>query len=188
MRNIQLFIHKYYDSIKLVMLVCIFALVGLGLLYQMQTNAEDSKRRGEAILEITHHMSKQTASINKENNEQTETINRQFQALCYLLVEISGEEALRQLDPPIEEQCRDLAVEMRSNARTQQSVSTPTPQPSPSGSQVAPATPTQQTPATEQKATQQSDDTKQDRGLVLGILDGTGGLLNGIVTGLLGGR
>lgn len=187
MRNIQLFIHKYYDSIKLVMLVCIFALVGLGLLYQMQTNADDSKRRGEAILEITHHMSKQTASINKENNEQTETINRQFQALCYLLVEISGEEALRQLDPPIEEQCRDLAIEMRKDSSISRPVA-PTPNPSPSVSRATPATPTQQNSATEQKVTQQSDDTKQEKGLVLGILDGAGGLLNGLVTGLLGGR
>lgn len=109
-RSIQLFIHRFYDAIKLVMLFVIFLLVILSIFYQLEGNQRASAERGRAILAITK-------TISSETEKQTETINRQLQALCFLLVETSGEETLRQLDPPLEEQCRDLASELRAAER-----------------------------------------------------------------------
>ena len=112
-KRVQLFIHHWYDTIKLVLLVVIVALVLLGLVANQNANAESSKQRGEAVLEIVE-------TIKAENIKQTDIINRQFQALCFLLVETSGEEALKKLDPPLEQQCLDLANELRAQERQEE--------------------------------------------------------------------
>jgi uncharacterized membrane-anchored protein YhcB (DUF1043 family) len=59
----------------------------------------------------------QTSAFRAEIRQQTEIINRQFQALCFLVIETSGTEALKQLDPPLEEQCRNLASELQEHGR-----------------------------------------------------------------------
>lgn len=105
-RKVQVFIHRYYDAIKIVMLLIIMSLVGLFFLYQIQSNAEASARRGEAVLALTK-------TIEDKTDNQTRLQTRQMQALCYIIIQIAGQEALSTLDPPLEEQCRDLAIELK---------------------------------------------------------------------------
>lgn len=108
MKNVQLFITRHYDAIKLIMLTINLALLSyliLGFVAQTQASSE---RRSEAI-------SQAVKQINDKTDEQTVIINRQFQALCFLIIETSGQEALKQLDPPLEEQCRDLTQELKED-------------------------------------------------------------------------
>ncbi|WP_425005745.1 hypothetical protein [Mycolicibacterium sp. S3B2] len=105
-RQVQLFIHRYYDAIKLVMLFIILAMVGLGILYQFEINARADEERGKAILTLT-------STIEDKTDGQTALQTRQMQALCYLIVQTAGEDALTQLDPPLEEQCRNLAGDLK---------------------------------------------------------------------------
>lgn len=112
MKRFQLFIHRYYDGIKLILSLAILILVTYSLLNQIQINAEASKERGDAVLEVSKTIKEETAA-------QTEVINRQFQALCFLVVETAGADALKQLDPPLEEQCRNLAAELKEEQTEQ---------------------------------------------------------------------
>lgn len=121
MKRLQIFIHKYYDSIKLILLLCILTLVTYSLLSQIQLNAEASKERGEAVIKLSE-------KIQEESRAQTEVINRQFQALCFLVIETSGTEALKQLDPPLEEQCRNLASELEQQEGDEEQASRYIPQ------------------------------------------------------------
>ena len=111
-RDVQIFIHKHYETIKLVLLFLTFGIVIYLVVSFSMANSEASRTRAEAVIDIVK-------SIETETDEQTKIINRQFQALCFLLVETSGEEALKRLDPPIEEQCRNLAQEIKEQERAE---------------------------------------------------------------------
>ena len=106
-RAAQVFIHRYYENIKLVLLLIILCLVGYVTAVIVSENARTSEARGEAVIRIVE-------SIERETDDQTKIINRQFQALCFLLVETSGSDTLKQLDPPLEEQCRNLTRELQA--------------------------------------------------------------------------
>ena len=163
MKRLQIFIHKYYDSIKLILLLCILALVTYTLLSQIHLNALASKERGEAVIEITH-------KIQEESEKQTEAINRQLQALCFLVIETSGAQALRQIDPPLEEQCRNLASELQQEqqARTVQPnrVAAPTTPVATAPDNQAPA-PTVQTPTTSSPPDPDAPATDEPRRLLI---------------------
>lgn len=105
-KRVQLFIHKWYDTIKLSMIICILVLTGFGILNVIALNADESRERGEAVIKVTEQ-------ISRENDEQTDKINRQFQALCFIIIQTAGREALSQLDPPLEDQCRNLTAELK---------------------------------------------------------------------------
>lgn len=111
--NPQLFVHRWYESIILVLLVSIAGLIIFNLFTTQNSYAESSKERGEAVIDIVK-------TIKEENEKQTVIINRQFQALCFLLVETSGTESLKRLDPPLEQQCLELADELRAAERMKQ--------------------------------------------------------------------
>lgn len=119
-KRVQVFIHRWYDSIKLVLLVIIVGLVLVGLVANQNANADSSKQRAEAVLQIMRAIQDQQELIKGENDKQTVIINRQFQALCFLLAETSGQEALKQLDPPLESQCLALTDELRATERQEQ--------------------------------------------------------------------
>ena len=107
MKNVQLFIHRHYETIKLV-LILLTVMLGLIILSSAQAESNrNSRERADAVLEITR-------SIKRETEKQTEIINRQFQALCLVLMQVSGEDALKRLDPPIEQRCRELAKPQRA--------------------------------------------------------------------------
>lgn len=103
MKNIQMFIHKYYDVIKLVLSVLNIGLVMFLILYAQSLQAQSAKTRGELIVEITQ-------SIQRETKEQTKIINRQFKALCLLIVEQGGQTALDKLDTDTRRRCETLAI------------------------------------------------------------------------------
>lgn len=117
-RQLQIFIHRHYENIKLVLLVVILTLIGYGILAILSDSAADSKARGDAVIRIVK-------SVERESDKQTKIINRQFQALCFLLVETSGADTLKQLDPPLEEQCRNLTRELKAEAAAQQRTAQP---------------------------------------------------------------
>jgi hypothetical protein len=119
-KRVQIFIHRWYDAIKLVLLVIIVGLVLVGLVVNQNANADSSKQRADAVIQIMKAIKEQQELIKDENDEQTVIINRQFQALCFLLAQTSGQEALRQLDPPLESQCLALTDELRATERQEQ--------------------------------------------------------------------
>lgn len=107
MKNVQLFITRHYDAIKLFLLTICVILLGYIIVTNIEESRTASERRAEGIAEAVKQ-------INDKTDEQTEQLNRQLQALCFIIVTVSGEEALRQIDPPLEEQCRDLTNELRN--------------------------------------------------------------------------
>jgi hypothetical protein len=104
LKRIQFAINHYYDSIKLFLLVCIFGLVAYGLYYQNNVNSGEIQDRQKSQATIID-------AIKNESEAQTKTINRQFKALCVIVVETSGQEGLDKLDADTRESCEKLADE-----------------------------------------------------------------------------
>lgn len=101
-KGVQLFVHRYYGAIKLLMQFITIALLIFLIQYAVDLSNRGDDARRQLILEITQ-------SIQKETREQTETLNKQLQALCVIVLQTSGEQALRQLDAEIQNKCKALA-------------------------------------------------------------------------------
>lgn len=100
MKNLQVLIHRHYDTIKLVLLVLLLFL-SLGLILDsVARNRREIEARNEVI-----------NTIKEENETQTDIMNRQFRAICFLIIETSGTEALKKLDPETQARCDTLAEE-----------------------------------------------------------------------------
>ena len=106
MKNVQLFITRHYDAIKLLLLSVCVILLGYIILTNIAESRLASERRAESIKQAVEQ-------INAKTDEQTVQLNRQLQALCFLIVQTAGQEALKQFDPPLEEQCKNLAQELK---------------------------------------------------------------------------
>ena len=106
MKNVQLFITKHYDAIKLLLLSVCVILLSYIILTNIAESRLASERRAESIEQAVEQ-------INAKTDEQTVQLNRQLQALCFLIVQTAGQEALKQFDPPLEEQCKNLAQELK---------------------------------------------------------------------------
>lgn len=109
MKNLQLFIHRHYDAIKLGLIVVIFALTFVAVIGNIQQAAQNTIEREEAVKELLEADRKITDSIKDETEAQTKIINRQFRALCILIIDTSGEEGLAKLDADSRAQCERLA-------------------------------------------------------------------------------
>lgn len=110
--KIQMFIHRHYDNIKLVLQFVIIFLV-IATIININTvsdrlSSENTESRDVVLQRIDRETQEQTKAI----QHQTESLNQQFQALCFITVQIAGPEVLMQIDPPLEEQCRDLTTEL----------------------------------------------------------------------------
>lgn len=118
-KRTQLFIHKHYGTIKLILLVIIFGLIAVSYLTLVTQNQEASRSRAEAVINVVESIEKeteqQTKDLELDTKRQTDAFNRQFQAMCFLIIEIAGPDALKRIDPPLKEQCKNLAVELRTN-------------------------------------------------------------------------
>ncbi len=144
-----MFIHHHYDNIKLVLqFVIIFLVIGTILNINAvsdRLSSQNTESRDVLLNRIDRETQEQTKAI----QEQTDKLNQQFQALCFIIVQIAGPEALTQIDPPLEEQCRDLTTELRQDAADNkangQSYVAPVPQ-SPRSEPVDPRTPQQVQP------------------------------------------
>lgn len=99
----QVFIHRYYDAIKLTLLMILVALSVLIVLNQLESNDQASKGRQEAIGQVLQ-------GITTETNKQTDVINRQLRALCIVIIETSGQEGLDKLDPETRSRCENLST------------------------------------------------------------------------------
>lgn len=71
-----------------------------------------SKIRDEAVQEVV-------TAIQVESEVQTTTINRQFKAICLLIIETSGDEVLQKLDPETRKRCESLSVHEAPKDQTQ---------------------------------------------------------------------
>lgn len=109
MKRFQLFIHRHYDAIKLSLMVIIFILTFLAVVGNIQSAAQNTIEREEAVKELLEADQKITQSIKEETEAQTKVINRQFRALCILIIETSGQEGLNKLDADSRHQCERLA-------------------------------------------------------------------------------
>jgi hypothetical protein len=112
MRNtqmaIQLFLRRYYDVIKLVLLVFIAAMAVYFLVNATTTQTRNTRERIQNTEKIVQ-------SIQEESRLQTEIINDQFRALCIVIFQTSGQEGLEKLDPPLETICKNLSVDNEQN-------------------------------------------------------------------------
>ena len=68
---------------------------------QFDLNQKAASNRLKAVESIT-------TSIKDETDAQTKLINRQFQAMCVLIIDTSGRKGLERLDPDTQQRCRDL--------------------------------------------------------------------------------
>lgn len=109
MKRVQVFVHKNYESIKLVLLVIIFLMAFVTITHQIQKNNQDAIDRAEAVESVLDADRQIIDAIKNETNEQTVIINRQFRALCILIIETSGQEGLQKLDPDSRARCEQLA-------------------------------------------------------------------------------
>lgn len=111
-----MFIHRQYDNIKLVLqFVIIFLVIGAII----NTNAVSEKlssQNSDSRAAVLDRIDRETQAQSKAIEDQTDKLNSQFQALCFIIVQIAGEEALAQVDPPIQEQCRDLTTSLHRQA------------------------------------------------------------------------
>src|SRR5690606_8805409 len=109
MKNLQIFIHRHYDAIKLGLITVIFILTFLAVIGNIQQAAQNTIERENAVKELLKADQKTTQSIKDETEAQTKIINRQFRALCILIIDTSGEEGLAKLDADSRVQCERLA-------------------------------------------------------------------------------
>lgn len=103
-KKLQIIIHRYYDTIKLALLVVTLILAALIFLAVIQSSSNASKARQQSITQIVK-------AIQEESESQTDIINRQFRAICFLIIETAGHEALKQLDEETRARCENLAIE-----------------------------------------------------------------------------
>lgn len=108
-KRTQEFIHKYYDSIKLFLMMAILGLVAYGLFYQIDQRADDLADRQVAVQTIVQGQKNETDEIKKELSRQSDIINRQFTALCIIIIDTSGTQSLDKLDPDTRARCQRLA-------------------------------------------------------------------------------
>lgn len=160
MKNVQLFITRHYDAIKLVLLTICVVLLGYIILTNIAANQAAQERRTRGIAEAVK-------LINDKSDEQTDQLHRQLQALCYIIIITAGEDALRQIDPPLEEQCKDLSADLRARQ--------PIMQPAQPEKQTQRAVP-QEEPVSSPQPTP-----PQQRGIIESTLKRANGILNGLL-------
>lgn len=102
MKNLQVFVHRYYDGLKLFLLIILVIMSLFIILKQLAENNSRAEGRTRAVSEVV-------TAVQEENKKQTEIINRQFTALCILIFETSGQEGLNKLDPETRARCENLA-------------------------------------------------------------------------------
>lgn len=176
--KIQMAIHRHYDNIKLVLQFVI-----IGLIIMVMVNANLISDRQTAVTqgstaEVIDRIEAETKRQSEQIEAQTNKLNQQFQALCFIMIKVAGEDALRNIDPPLEEQCKALTQELRDDAAanttppaTQPPRATTPPPATPQGGSRSGETPRQDTPS----GGAPPDNT--DRSWVLGGIDS---LLNGL--------
>lgn len=114
--KIQMAIHHHYDNIKLILQ---FIIIGLIILVMVNSNIiaeRQSRESRESTAEVIDRIDQETKRQSDEIQAQTKKLNQQFQALCFIMVKLAGEDALKNIDPPLEEQCRALTQELRDDA------------------------------------------------------------------------
>lgn len=118
--KIQMAIHRHYDNIKLVLQLVIIGLIVVVMINANVLTDRITSTNQESAAEIAGRIDRETQLQSEEIKRQTDQLNQQFQALCFIIVQIAGEDALRQIDPPLEEQCKALVQELREETETQQ--------------------------------------------------------------------
>lgn len=178
-----MFIHRHYDNIKLILQFVIILLV-IGTIVNINAvsdrlSSQNTESRDVLLQRIDRETQEQTKAI----QDQTVKLNQQFQALCFIVVQIAGPEALSQIDPPLEEQCRDLTAELRQDAADEkantQSYAAPVPQ-SPRSEPVDPRTPQQVQPEPPRQNQQGNTSPPPTPSNKSWLLNGLDGLLNTI--------
>lgn len=113
MIRLQLFIHRQYENIKLVLQFVIIGLIIAAIVNSNLISDRLATQNRESTGEVLGRIDRETQRQSQEIRDQTRQLNQQFQALCFIVVQIAGENALRQIDPPLEEQCAALVKELK---------------------------------------------------------------------------
>lgn len=100
-KRVQLFAHRYYEAIKLFLLILVLGVAVSTVIYQMWQYEQASIGRTRAVAEVAE-------AVKRETEAQTDIINRQFRAICLLIVDTSGARGLERLDNITRERCEDL--------------------------------------------------------------------------------
>lgn len=118
--KIQMAIHRHYDNIKLILQFVIIGLIVAAMINANALTDRITSDNQDSAAEIVERIDRETQLQSEEIERQTEQLNQQFQALCFIIVQVAGEDALHQIDPPLEEQCKELVQELREDTETQQ--------------------------------------------------------------------
>ncbi len=141
--NIQMAIHRHYDNIKLILQFVIIGLIIWVMVSANMASERQTRETRQSTAEVVDRIDEETKRQSAQLDAQTTKLNQQFQALCFIMVQIAGEYALQNIDPPLEEQCRELTQELRDDAAAnRQSTTTPAPQ-TPTTQPTTPAAPSQ---------------------------------------------
>lgn len=146
MKKVQLFIHRQYDAIKLTILVLLVMMSVFTILSQIAQNDHDARERSAAVAEVANN-------VKAESEAQTIIINRQFRAICILIIETSGQEGLDKLDPESKKRCENLTEEPTPLEPTQA-----TPESQPRGNTASPSSSPNHTPTDNSKQSDNSQD------------------------------
>jgi len=103
-KKIQLFVNRYYESIKLTLLIILLGIAVFTVVNEIEQNEKASIARAAAVSQVAE-------AVKSETEAQTEVINKQFRALCIIIVETSGQEGLDKLDPDSRARCENLQTE-----------------------------------------------------------------------------
>lgn len=103
-KRIQLFVNRYYEAIKLTLLIILLGLAVLTIMKQLESNDQASIERTRAVAQVAE-------SVKRETEAQTEIINKQFRAICIVIVETSGQSGLDKLDPDSRARCENLQAD-----------------------------------------------------------------------------
>lgn len=109
--SVQVFIHRYYEVIKLTLLVVLIILSVFTILSQLAQNEENRERDVANVADLAEAVRIESEASRKENQGQSELINRQFRALCIIIIETSGQEGLDKLDAESRARCENLSTE-----------------------------------------------------------------------------
>lgn len=72
----------------------------------------------KGVKDVITSVKAEEANQERAIKQQTAIINRQFQAICVIVIETSGQQGLQQLDPTTEERCRSVLTKAQRNDQT----------------------------------------------------------------------
>lgn len=184
MTSPRLFVHRHYDTLKIVGIYVNVLLAGGLFLYAINLGATGERRTTEVTKQIVQatkdEQAKQTAILQKQLRDDA----RRSQAMCVLLFELVGQTALKNIDPTVRRDCLNRVGEQEEE-RNQPSRADSSPAPTQPQSETQRSTePTTsappESPSEPQMPAQPATPTPQSPNLIQRIVEVPGDIVDGV--------